>query len=232
MAKFCANCGSQMRDEDKICGQCGTPVVNIQENISSLKKDNHKNKLPKLIISIIVILAVLVILIIIGGGGSYKRVANKMIKAIENNDANALISISSYIDKTLYGDDLQKEYTRFISDMINKDNIGTLKTISCEITNTTKVSEKELGTFKSSMVFLLGLYVEMSEEEIEEEIDKEIELLSSKVNSITEMTTVDLKLTVKGTEGSEIYTKENIYLLKEKDGWKFSEFLTHLEESE
>ncbi|MCR5093397.1 MAG: zinc-ribbon domain-containing protein, partial [Lachnospiraceae bacterium] len=27
MAKFCSNCGAQMADDDKVCGQCGTPAV-------------------------------------------------------------------------------------------------------------------------------------------------------------------------------------------------------------
>ncbi|MBQ0028292.1 MAG: hypothetical protein KBS96_06790 [Lachnospiraceae bacterium] len=29
MAKFCANCGAQMDDFDRVCGQCGTPDMNV-----------------------------------------------------------------------------------------------------------------------------------------------------------------------------------------------------------
>ncbi len=30
MAKFCANCGNQMNDEDNVCSKCGTPVAGAQ----------------------------------------------------------------------------------------------------------------------------------------------------------------------------------------------------------
>lgn len=29
MAKFCGNCGAQLDDDDKVCGQCGTPVTGM-----------------------------------------------------------------------------------------------------------------------------------------------------------------------------------------------------------
>jgi len=29
MAKFCAECGNQLKDSVRFCGSCGTPVVNL-----------------------------------------------------------------------------------------------------------------------------------------------------------------------------------------------------------
>ena len=44
MAKFCGNCGAQLDDGDKVCGQCGTPVNGNTGTVPSLKVVDPEKK--------------------------------------------------------------------------------------------------------------------------------------------------------------------------------------------
>ena len=77
---FCKNCGKEIKDTEKFCSYCGTPVdvhednINRQENIrrKNVYTDNFntvvppkksKSKLKKVIIAIIAVLVALVFLL-------------------------------------------------------------------------------------------------------------------------------------------------------------------------
>ena len=51
MAKFCGNCGAQLDDGDKVCGQCGTPVNGNAGTVPGLKvvDPEKKKKMAKMI---------------------------------------------------------------------------------------------------------------------------------------------------------------------------------------
>ena len=44
MAKFCGNCGAQLDDGDKVCGQCGTPVNGNAGTVPGLKVVDPEKK--------------------------------------------------------------------------------------------------------------------------------------------------------------------------------------------
>ncbi len=114
---FCKNCGTQMADDAKFCPVCGTPAKQINpaasggcpddsgqpapqtEGAGSSLTERFKSRSFLAWIGLAVVIIVVVLLIILGAvnrgsggsGRSYERVVSKYIKAIENNDAEAVL---------------------------------------------------------------------------------------------------------------------------------------------
>lgn len=65
MGKFCANCGSQLDDGDKVCGQCGTLVAGAAPAAAltgtNVEKAKGGNKILKIAAAVIVLIVVAVI---------------------------------------------------------------------------------------------------------------------------------------------------------------------------
>lgn len=215
MAKFCANCGSQMDHEDKVCGQCGTPVAGANVSVANVSvasqpSDNEKNgkdgnKVVKLIAAAIVLVVVAVIAAnVVGNFTGYKGTLNKMVKALQNNDVAALESLSSSISDEIYGswygDDLYDYYEEAVSDTLDKyeDSVGAVKKISYEISDEIELSDRRLEEFEDYL----------------------IDMFNMDVSNIKKIKEVQLKLTVKGAKKSSTYNVSNLYLVKESGGWK------------
>lgn len=208
MAKFCANCGSQMDDEDKVCGQCGTPVAGAEIKSAvgaSNTKSKGNNNIVKIIVGIIVAIVVIVVAANIAGNFTgYKGTINKMVKALQNNDVATLEMLASSISEETYGawygDDLDEYYEEAISNVLDKyeDKVGTIKKISYEITNENELSDRRMDELEDNLV------------------DK----YNMDTSEIKKVVKVDLKLTVKGTKKSSTYNVSNFYLIKENGGWK------------
>lgn len=199
MAKFCANCGSRINDKDKVCGQCGSPI--ISPPFKTTPAPHPRNNRTIIIISIIAIILILFSLNIFSGSTGYKRTINKMVKAIQNNNAASLEPMASSIDKAWLQDELKDYYSSCISDIVDKyeSDIGKIRKISYKIINTTMLPEEEFEEAKSFYVF--G---------------------SSDVNNIKGGAEIDVELTVKGAQGTSTYILEDILLTKEKGRWKLS----------
>lgn len=208
MAKFCANCGAQMNDEDKVCGQCGTPAVSAAVKPAASDqagKNKGSNKIIKLIAGVIIAVVVIVIAVNIAGSYTgYKGTVNKMVKALQKNDVAALEALASIISKeTLgawYGEDLYDYYDEAVSDALDifEDSVGPIKKISYEITDETEVSARRV-------------------EELEDYL---VEIYNMDTSSIKKIVKVNLKLTVKGTKKSSTYNTNELYMIKESGGWK------------
>lgn len=208
MAKFCANCGAQMNDEDKVCGQCGTPAVSVAVKPAASDqagKNKESNKIIKLIAGVIIAVVVIVIAVNIAGSYTgYKGTVNKMVKALQKNDVATLEALASIISKeTLgawYGEDLYDYYDEAVSDALDifEDSVGPIKKISYEITDETEVSARRV-------------------EELEDYL---VEIYNMDTSSIKKIVKVNLKLTVKGTKKSSTYNTNELYMIKESGGWK------------
>lgn len=206
MAKFCGNCGSQMDDADKVCGQCGTPFAGATvSDATPVAKEKGNNKVVKLIIGVIVaIVAIVVIANIAGNYTGYKGTLNKMVKALQNNDTATLESMASSISEETYGgwygDDVYDYYDAVISDTLDKyeDAVGPIKKISYEITDATELSDRRMNELKDNLEKLYNM----------------------DTSGIKKVVQVDLKIKVKGSKKSSTYHVDNLYMIKENSGWK------------
>ena len=224
MAKFCANCGFQMDDEDKVCGQCGTPFAGAQaapaqaapaqvapaqtapvQTAEKPAKDKGGNKIIMIVVAAIAFIIVAVIAVnIIGSNTGYKGTLNKMVKALQQNDIASLEAMASSVsDETYtswYGKDMYEHYDESISNTLDKyeDNVGKIKKITYEISDEMEFSDRRL----------------------EETKDNLIDSYNMDVSGLKKILKVSLKVTVKGTKKSATYSVNNLYLIKESGGWK------------
>lgn len=205
MAKFCGNCGAQMDDADKVCGQCGTPVAGSSVAEKSAANEKGNNKIVKLIIGVIAAIVVIVIIANVAGSlTGYKSTIKKMVKALQNNDISTLESLASSINEETfgawYGDDIYDYYDDMISDTLDKyeDSVGKIKKISFEITDETELSDRRMNELKDNLE----------------------DLFNMDTSDIKKVVKVDLKITVKGTKKSSTYNVSSLYMIKENSGWK------------
>lgn len=205
MAKFCGNCGAQMNDTDKVCGQCGTPVAGSSVAEKPAAKEKGDNKIVKLIIGAIAAIVVIVIIANVAGNFTgYKNTIKKMVKALQNNDTSTLESLASSVSEETfgawYGDDLYDFYDDKISDTLDKyeDSVGTIKKISYEITDETELSDRRLNELKDNLE----------------------DIYNMDTSVIKKVVSVDIKITVKGTKKSSTYNVSDLYMIKENSGWK------------
>jgi flagellar basal body-associated protein FliL len=240
MAKFCAKCGCQMDDADKVCGQCGTPVAGSSESVAEnsesvagssesvvgspapaapVTNGKSKKKIVKLIIGVIVaIIAVVIIANVAVNYIGYKGTINKMVKALKNNDTATLESMASSISeeefekqygaRDTYEDgetgtykDVYDYYDEVISNTLDKyeDSVGIIKKITYEITDETELSDRRV-------------------DELKDDLEKLYDNMDASV--IKKVVGVDIKITVKGSKKSSAYDVDNLYMIKEDDGWK------------
>lgn len=223
MAKFCAKCGSPMEDGDRVCGQCGTPVANagaaapvnpapqvnptLATNMQAEEKKDAMDigKIVKLAIAAVVAVVVIIVAVcVLKHFTGYKPVIGKMVKALQNDDTETLISLASETSNAIYesryGDNFEDKYEKEISNALDKfeDKVGVVKKISYEITNETELSKRRKN-------------------EIEDDWVDSYEIDTSDVKDIV---LIDLKLTVKGDKKSSSYKVNDLMLVKEKGGWK------------
>lgn len=209
MAKFCANCGAEMADTDRVCGQCGTPapvesvpVAPIGEEVTA---DSKNNKIIVLVAAAIVAVVALVVIVnIVSNFTGKKGVIRKMCNAIVKEDIDALDAIDSSISEEIYeasyGDDYLDVYEKRVENTLDtfEDKVGEIKSVKFEIVDETEYSDRKM-------------------EDIKEELEDDFNMDTSDIKKIVE---TKVKLTVKGKKKSASYTVDDLYLVKEKGGWK------------
>lgn len=209
MARFCSKCGSPLNDEDKVCGNCGNPVARVKVASSGKafapEKEKSGNKSIKLIgAGIILIVAMVIISNVAGNYTGYKGTIWKMVKALQDYDVTTLISLVSPVSDAVYGewygDNLYDVYQEMVSEALDvyEDRVGGIKKISYEITNVAELSDRRM-------------------EEMESEL---VDSYNMDVSGIKKVMTVNMTLTVKGTQSSASFKVNKLYLIKESGGWK------------
>ncbi len=212
MARFCANCGATMEEGDKVCGQCGTPAIDLKANVineSNSKEINiDKAKATKIIKYALVIIILIVVGIIavniIRRHTGYNSVLAKMVKAIKEDDVNTLDEIASSASKDIYifayGDDYIENYDNALSKALDEfeDTVGEIKGISYEVVDVNEFSERRVKDIKDNLDYIYGI----------------------DTSSISKINKVELELTVKGSKKIEKYDVDQLYLIKESGKWK------------
>ena len=216
MAKFCSNCGFRMEDDDKVCGNCGTPVAVVGgtpktvipqsgKKFSVPKIDLKDPKVKKIII--IAAIAVVAIAVVIGGISiikslnGYQRVLDKCAKAIQKNDAETIVAqLSSVYTEWTDEDALIRWIENEVDDILDaaEDKVGTIKSVSIEVVDEKDISERKVNNFK---------------EYLEDNLDFD----TRGIKSIKE---VKYRIVVKGSKDTYKTKSTTGYLIKESGGWK------------
>lgn len=209
MARFCGNCGSQVDDDAKVCGQCGKPL-NLQNNNrvgQNLEKTDTIKKLVKWAVALIAIIAIIIVSInTISQFTGVRGVARKVIIAINNYDIDKLTSLSSNIffyneDKDAYAVDQYENYLKNISaSILNEfdDSVGADYKFSYKMEEISKPREYK-------------------REEIIENLEDDYPNFD--INSIKQFTEVKVTLTAK--KGKKALTQRLTFLMSKEDGkWK------------
>ena len=207
MAKFCGNCGAQLEDDDKVCGQCGTPVNGNAGSVPGLKVINpEKKKKRAKMIKGIVAFAIVVALVITGVKvylsftGTNGLVRNVMT-AFENYDVDSLVVLSSDMYYYIDSDDYVDQYFEYaVGNYIDnfETSVGHSYKLTYEVDETYELSKRK-----------------------QEEIFKSIgyQFPDFDVDIISKITVANVKVTAK--QGSKSVNKTvKITMSKEGKDWK------------
>lgn len=212
MAGFCGNCGKALGDGDKVCGNCGIAVAG-KAHVVAAQSDNKTVVNSKLkgnkgiiyvAVSIVAIVAIVIVSNVISSNTGYNGIIKKMVKAFADYDMATLQGLASGVSDEMYGmwygDELDDYYEDKVSDSLDtiEERVGTIKSISYEITDTTEFSERKMDEVKDSLV----------------------DNYNMDVDGIKKIVQVDLKITIKGSKKSSSYNVDSLYAIKESDGWK------------
>ena len=209
MSKFCGNCGAQMDDDAKVCGQCGTPIggnVNIPIlKIADSEKTKKRKKTFKIIIMLVMIAVISVGAVnVVSKFTGYNALLREVMSAYERYDMNQLISLSS--DIYYYGDE------EFVEDYYSNSVGPALEYFESTVGHSYKFSYKVNETYT------------MSGREKEETL-KNIEYTCPDfdVTIIEEIVVSNITITAKQSEKSA--EKElNVAMIKEDGDWKLLSF--------
>ena len=154
MSKFCGNCGAELTDDAKVCGQCGTPVERVSANIPTPKivdpeKQKKTKKRIKLLGGLVVLAVVAVIAFnIVSKYTGFNGALRKVMKAYEGYDIETLVSMSS--DVYFYGTEDWVEY--YFEQSVGEDldyfesYVGHNYKLSYETQDFYKLSGRQLDT--------------------------------------------------------------------------------------
>lgn len=101
MAKFCGNCGAQLDEGARVCGQCGMPVDGMPAgtpklNIQDPEKQKKTQKTVRLAALLVGLLVVAVLLInLVPRYTGYRGLLRRVMAAYEDYDVDALLSMAS-----------------------------------------------------------------------------------------------------------------------------------------
>lgn len=101
MAKFCGNCGAQLDEGARVCGQCGMPVDGMPAgtpklNIQDPEKQKKTQKTVRLAVLLVGLLVVAVLLInLVPRYTGYRGLLRRVMAAYEDYDVDALLSMAS-----------------------------------------------------------------------------------------------------------------------------------------
>lgn len=223
-----------MADDDKVCGQCGTPAVSETteqaapeasadtaetpafDNASKpVKGGVDAKKMIFIGIAAAVAIALIVLIIIfvpkLIGGGSPKGVIDKFFTAVKNEDPEKMVTYLSGLDTNSedYDEDdaielMESTIDMFLDIMEEKVDGENVKSVSVEIGDK-DIKELSDRKFKNCI----------------EDLEESDEYDEDYLGSIKSIAKVKVKLNIKGDEGETgKYTVDAMYLVKEKGGWK------------
>ncbi|MCD7804367.1 MAG: zinc ribbon domain-containing protein [Oscillospiraceae bacterium] len=158
MAKFCGNCGFRLEDNDRVCGNCGTPC-------GDLPKSQAANKPKKGIFAAIICVVVAVVLLITGictlsANAGYKGLLKKTMKAYINYDIDKIVSNASSSYDYSYSSYADYYFTTKIDDSLETfdDYVGYNYKLTYEVEDIYVASDRYLSEVKSTLEVKYGTF--------------------------------------------------------------------------
>lgn len=217
MSNYCTHCGAQLEEDAKFCAACGMAVDGIKRgnsqrknrwrgtagNFNSGEKCSQRTlKRIGLISAAAIILSIVLCIVLLGGGG-YKGMVKKVVAAIEEQDVNALMDLSSdlYYGRKDDYEECEYFYNREVENLTEhfEEDVGRRYTLKYEIDSVRSATKKE----KDAM--LEGLSYEGYDEKA--------------IKAVKEIKIVSVILTAKNGRRSEDQ-EVTMTVAKEKGGWK------------
>lgn len=203
MSKFCENCGSELKDTENVCPNCGAAVeqttkqdVKIETNTTneSTPNNNGANNTKKfaLIGGIgAAVLIVLVLILALAFGGGYKKPIDNMLKGMEKTNAKTFLKafpevMQEDLEEKIDNESLEELLEEF------EDEYGKNIKMSYKILDKEKIEKEDL-------------------EDLQEKLEDQYEDSKKKVK-VTAGYKLTLKLTIKGKDDKETNsTTLNVY---------------------
>lgn len=211
MAKFCEKCGTQIEDDARVCGNCGSFVEpdSSKMNPSDILKNVDGESVKKITESVKkflpAIAAVIVLIFIVGAlaNSGYKGTVKKIFKSLENANEKTLISCVSDFELDWYYDGDKAERKDDVKDKLEdrKDYLeeyyGKNFKIKYKIIESEKLSDDDF-------------------EEYLEYLEDYTDYSTKKIKAVRD---VEVEVTIKGSEDED--TEEySLRLIKEGGKWK------------
>lgn len=206
MSKFCENCGSELKDTDKVCPNCGAAAVvkttkkdvKVEKNTATNAESNvpnNNNTKKFVLIGGIALAAVLVIIVLIALlGGGYKKPLKNYFSGIEKTKAETYLKAYPEFMREDMEDTYDDERLESMLEIFEEEYGDKIK-ISYKILDKEKINKEDLEDVKDDL-----------EDEYDDEDIK-----------VTDGYTVAVKITVKGSDDKEAsYSSFEVYKINGK----------------
>lgn len=207
MSKFCGNCGAELDESARVCGQCGMPLngeavrmPNAPKVVDPEKQKKTRRKI-KLVLGLLAVIVVAIIAInVISSHTGYRGTLRKVMNAYEDYDIDTLVSLSS--DVYYYGYEDYVEY--YFEYQVGEDH----DSFEASVGHSYKIS------------YEVEEYYTLSERKEEKLLDGlESAYPDFDIDTIEKIIVADVEVTAK--QGKRSTEREvTITLTKEADGWK------------
>ncbi|MBP3707918.1 MAG: zinc ribbon domain-containing protein [Clostridia bacterium] len=187
MSKFCEHCGSELKDNDKVCPNCGAAVEgkaakkdvkNANANTEKVEKSNVKTIA---IVGGIIVAAIIVIVVIFSLiGGAYKTPIKNYFNGVQKTNAKTYLKAYPEFMRENLEDTYDEEFLEKRKESLEKTYGDNVK-LSYKVVDKIKMTKDELDKVK---------------DELKEDYDDEKIKISSGYK-------VCVKLTVKGSDEKE-----------------------------
>lgn len=237
MAKYCANCGAQMADEDRVCSQCGTPVVDITPVSANAPASaaapvdaaapgadaaasgaapaaewsgstaKAKSSNKVFIIAGAAIAAIVLLVVAVNILGNFTGYKGTLNK----------------MTKALRDDDIAKLET--LASSVSEEYYGAryghdlYDFYEDRVSDVLDKYEDSVGAIKK-ISYEITDETEWSDRRLAELKDELIDRYHMDTSSMKKVVRVELQMTVKGAKKSSTYRVSDLYMIKESGGWK------------
>lgn len=164
MAKFCGNCGAELPEGARVCGQCGTPVDGAGGgNVPGVKivdpqqAEKQKKLFKKILCAVVAVFVLIAAIRIVPNFIGYKGAVRKVMKAYVKYDIDSMVDMSSdvyYYSLGELGSDAAQYY---FEDAVGQtmddfeDDVGPNYKITYEIEETYLMSQRQLDQLMTQL---------------------------------------------------------------------------------
>lgn len=161
MSNYCTHCGAQLDEDAKFCKACGATADEVSEEnnpgrahgvgqqaaaiLGKIRSDARLKWIVP-VAAAAIILSIVLCIVLLGGGG-YKGTVKKVVAAIEEQDVDALMDLSSdlYYGRKDDYEECEYFYNREVENLTEhfEEEVGRRYTLKYEIDSVRSATKKE-----------------------------------------------------------------------------------------